>query len=147
MDLIALPYGNYYIYHMPTDFKIFPLSITNIAHFPMPKSISISLIKACIVFPTKIYRLTPNVSLKLFRFFSIWLIIITPLSFLIQFPIKLSLIILKHSILLNLSTLSSYLLTFAEIASFFCFNLSITTPSVFTLILCFFLTFTNVLQY
>ena len=46
-----------------------------------------------------IYLLTPYVSPKYFRFFSIWLIITVSFSFLIQFPIKLPLIILKHSVL------------------------------------------------
>ena len=49
--------------------------------------------------PIMIYRLTPYVSPKLFRFFSLWLIIITSFSFLIQFPVKLPQIILKHSAL------------------------------------------------
>ena len=46
-----------------------------------------------------IYWLTPYVFPKLFRFFSIWLIIMASFCFLIQFPIKLSLIILKDYIL------------------------------------------------
>ena len=34
-----------------------------------------------------------------FRFFTIWLVIITSFFFLIQFPVKLPLIIMKHSVL------------------------------------------------
>ena len=49
--------------------------------------------------PIMIYQLTLYVSPKLFRFFSIWLIIITSFSFLTQSPIKLPLIILKYSVL------------------------------------------------
>ena len=40
-DLITLPPGN----SIPTDFTIFPFSITNIAHFYIPNSIPISSLK------------------------------------------------------------------------------------------------------
>ena len=49
--------------------------------------------------PIMIYQLTPYVSSKLFQFFIIWPIIITSFYFLIQFSIKLPLIILKHAVL------------------------------------------------
>ena len=45
---------------------------------------------------------TPCVSQFFFWFFSIWLVIMTSFSFLIRFPIKLPLIVLKHSVLSKL---------------------------------------------
>ena len=69
-----------------------------------------------------------------FRFFSIWLIIVRSLSFLIQFLTKLLLIILKQTVLSKPIYLSQwYLLTFAAIATILCFNSSVTTPIVLTL--------------
>ena len=70
---------------------------------------------------------------KPFWFFSIWSIIsLLPDTI----HNKLPLIILKHSVL-SKSIYSWYLLTFAAIATILCFNSSITTANIFTVILYF----------
>ena len=57
---------------------------------------------------------------------------VLPFSFLIEFPITLSLLFWNILFCLNLSAPSEYLLTFSAIATVLCFNSSETTSNVFS---------------